>query len=171
MTPYTTPTLDTNELTMTIARQITHATHASLDPAEAPTLGGWVRGSSTDDSDWRPTEARKGERPVGWVRVNTRKRGPVLVWCEGWTETRRGYLANIMWPIADMQRLTDGALAELRAQSIDRDASYRASGRTSHGYAERQRAAQAWHMAADATSEQRRRIVESIIRAGSAQEA
>lgn len=170
MTPYTTPTpdaLDTNELTQTIASQITHATHASLDPADAPTLGRWVRGSSTDDNDWRPTEARQGERPVGWVRVSTRKRGPVLVWCEGWTKTSRGYLASIMWP-TEYRTMSHAELAAHLEHAIDDAASARQSG---HGYASGNRMSGAWYQISRIKDEQRRRIVADIIRAGSRQEA
>jgi len=165
MTPYTTPTLDENPLTQTIARQITNATHASLDRTDAPTLGFWKAGSS-DDHDWRPAEGDPGTRPVGWVAVNTRKRGRVVVWCEGWTKVNGRYLASISWP-TEYTSLTDADLAaRLEIETDNRD-----NDRNSLDHTRRTRSYGAAREVARIVDEQRRRIVERIIRAGSAQPA
>lgn len=151
MKNFTTPeTYD--ELTATIARQIGPATHGNLDRESAPVLGGWKRFGSFDD--YYPTPCWDGARPVGWVKVDTKKRGIVLVWCEGWRNYGRTYAAVIVWP-TEYQHMSSSELAIEREREIERaDSGLRMGLRHSSP------------AIGKITDEQRRRIVAQLISAG-----
>jgi len=121
MNTYTAPTTYTDE-GAALVREIGAATHISLDRTTAPTLGRWVQNWR---EEWGVTEGVRGVRPVGWVIVNTRKRGPVVVWACGWIQERGQYVATIQWVDASYTSMTDAMLEGAKESAIENEQYHR----------------------------------------------
>jgi len=160
MTPYTTPDMQDAELN-TIARNIGAATHVSLDRTNAPMLGQWVRDWR---DDWGVTEAEPGIRPVGWVTVNTRKRGPVVVWCDSWRLNGRRMVAGIGWPRAEYLALTDAQLEHARELAVEHADDARRNVGQGHRWGAR--LAETNRTLSNVMDEVSRRMFERVMRAG-----
>lgn len=169
MTPYTTPDMPyADAVTRDIATQITHATHVSLSQEDAPTIGPWRPWAGIPD-DYYPSPMPGGERPVGWVIVPTRKRGPVLAWCESWRQSRAGWHAQIVWTVGEYVGMTDSDLKARKAYEQARADQERTGSPMSHSRGLRY--GNAWANISRIVEEQRRRVVADILRAGAEQAA
>jgi hypothetical protein len=159
MQPYTAPTTYTNE-GAALVREIGAATHISLDRKSAPTLGRWAQNWR---EEWGVTEGERGVRPVGWVTVNTRKRGPVVVWACGWTQERGQYVATIQWVDASYTSMTDAMLDGAKESAIEDEQYQRRQIGQRIGTAARVRYANATQTISRITDEQHRRLLARLL--------